>query len=248
MRAERYRGRKQHEQQHYKQPPRRRAGVGSRMGLPPLPKGRETEKRGSGSRQMPEVAETNGSGGAGRNEAKASAAERDSKKACGTGRAEKMPDEPRSRQEVWDAGFDDDEAAMDFDDACYESDVEAREELAQEEKKEREAWERERKGEREKEKQKQTSKTFHRIKTPSEKESERLHEAPVQVFPGDTVPVDCIRSWGAKFGFHDKTRCGYCNAGTELKTTEEQKTERTDLELLIRKKRVEREGDGDGGK
>ena len=75
-----------------------------------------------------------------------------------------MPDEPKSRQEVWDAGFDDDEAAMDFEDACYESDVEAREELTQEEKKEREAWERERKGEREKEKQKQTSKTFHRIK------------------------------------------------------------------------------------
>lgn len=56
-------------------------------------------------------------------------------------------------------------------------------------------------------------------------------------WPGDTFPVDCFRSWGVERGFHDKSRCGYRNAGTELKTSEEQKTERTDLELLTRKTR-----------
>lgn len=60
MRAERYRGRKQHEQQHYEQPPRMRTVVGARVALPPLPRGREKEKRGIRSREMPEVAEANG--------------------------------------------------------------------------------------------------------------------------------------------------------------------------------------------
>ncbi|CAB1108237.1 unnamed protein product [Ectocarpus sp. CCAP 1310/34] len=226
------------------------SGGGSAGGSSTAPKGKG--KRKAGQQEQTDVRSGRNkrrrTGGAGRNATKASATERDSKRASGTGRAEKMSDDPKSRQEVWNAGFDDDEAAMDFEDACYESDVEARHELAQEEKKEREAWESEREAEREKEKQKQMSKTFHRIKTPSEQESERFQKAPVQVFPGDTIPVDCIRSWGAEFGFHDKIRCGYCNAGTELKTSDEQKTERTDLELLIRKKRAERGEDGDGEK
>lgn len=143
----------------------RTSGGGSAGGSPTAPKGKG--KRKAGQQEQTDVrggrTKRRRSEGAGRNATKAFAIERDSKKAS-AGRAEKMSDEPKSRQEVWDAGFDDDEAAMDFEDACYESDVEAREEWAQEEKKEREAWERGRKAEREKEKQKQVSKTFHRIK------------------------------------------------------------------------------------
>lgn len=75
-----------------------------------------------------------------------------------------MSYESKSRGEVWAEGFSNDEAAMDFEDGCYESDVEAREELPQEEKKEREVWEREREAERKKEKQKQMSMTIHGVK------------------------------------------------------------------------------------
>ncbi|CAM9864463.1 unnamed protein product [Ectocarpus sp. 4 AP-2014] len=145
----------------------------------------------------------------------ASTTERDSKKASGTGRAEKMSDEPKSRAGVWAEGFSDDEAAMDFEDACYESDVGAREELEQE-------------GEPQREKEKQKRAYAEYVKDPKVMEMADTRIQPVE---------GSVRTDNDPDRFHDELRCGYCNAGTELKTSEELRTKRTDRELLSRKKR-----------
>ncbi|CAM9299240.1 unnamed protein product, partial [Ectocarpus sp. 12 AP-2014] len=200
------------------------SGSGSASGSTTSTPGQQEQLVGRGGRNK-----RRRSGRAGGNATTASATERDSKKASGTGRAENMSDEPKSRAGVWAEGFSDDEAAMDFEDACYESDVEAREELEQEEKKEREAWERERKPQREKEKQKRAYAEY--VKDPK---VVKMVDTRIQPVEGS------VRTDNDPDRFHDETRCGYCNAGTELKTSEELRTERTDRELLIRKKRYVR--------